>query len=162
MKHFIGVKQVKAIPMTRAEYNSLRGWVLPEDEVGADPGFLVEYLDGGKANVEGFAGYISWSPEGVFLNAYRPTDGMSFGLAIEAMKKGMKVARNGWNDKGMFCFLVPGSNFKVSHPPLLGIYEEGTPIDYRPHIDMKTATGEIVPWVASQSDMLVDDWFIVV
>lgn len=43
----------------------------------------------------------------------------------------------------------------------LGIYSEGTEINYRPHIDMRTADGEVVPWVASQSDLLVDDWVIV-
>ena len=45
--------------------------------------------------------------------------------------------------------------------PLLGIYQEGTTIEYRPHIDMKTADGTVVPWVASQSDILADDWYFV-
>ena len=58
----------------------------------------------------------------------------------------------------MFLFLVQGSQFKVNRPPLLGIYPEGTEINYRPHIDMKTVNGEIVPWVASQSDLLEEDW----
>ena len=58
----------------------------------------------------------------------------------------------------MFLFLVQGSQFKVNRPPLLGIYQEGTKINYRPHIDMKTVNGEIVPWVASQSDLLEEDW----
>ena len=56
--------------------------------------------------------------------------------------------------KAMFLFLVPGSHFTVNRAPLLGIYPEGTEIDYHAHIDMKTATGEIVPWLASQTDML--------
>jgi hypothetical protein len=86
---------------------------------------------------------------------------LSFGSALDALKKGLKVARAGWNGKGMFVFLVPGSQFKVNRHPLLGIYPEGTEIDYRPHIDMKTADGRIVPWVASQTDLLADDWQIV-
>lgn len=86
---------------------------------------------------------------------------MNFGTALERIKEGQKVAREGWNGKGMFLFLVPGSTFQVNRPPLLGIYPEGTTINYRPHIDMKTADGEIVPWVASQSDLLADDWLIV-
>ena len=61
----------------------------------------------------------------------------------------------------MFIFLVPGSHFEVNRPPLLGIYPEGTPIDYRSHIDMKTAQGDVVPWVASQTDLLADDWVTV-
>ena len=83
---------------------------------------------------------------------------MNFGQAIEVLKTGNKVTRVGWNGKDMFLFLVQGSRFKVNRPPLLGIYPEGTEINYRPHIDMKTVNGEIVPWVASQSDLLEEDW----
>lgn len=86
---------------------------------------------------------------------------MDFSNALNALKSGEKVARTGWNGKGMFLYLVAGSTFSVSRPPLLGIYPEGTQIDYRPHIDMRTANGECVPWVASQSDLLECDWEIV-
>lgn len=86
---------------------------------------------------------------------------MNCGQAVEAMKSGSKVARTGWNGSDMFLFLVPGSHFTVSRAPLLGIYPEGTEIDYRPHVDMKTAQGDVVPWVCSQSDLLADDWFII-
>ncbi|RLA81874.1 MAG: DUF2829 domain-containing protein [Epsilonproteobacteria bacterium] len=84
-----------------------------------------------------------------------------FGEAIRFMKQGKKVARKGWNGKNMFLFLVPGSNFKVNRAPLLGIYEEGTEINYQPHIDMKTADDTIVPWLASQSDILAEDFKII-
>ena len=58
--------------MTRLEYNSFRGWFLPEDEVGSDKGYLVEYLDGkSKANTTTYKGYVSWSPKEVFDNSYR-------------------------------------------------------------------------------------------
>ncbi len=86
---------------------------------------------------------------------------MDFGNAVRELKAGKKVARAGWNGKGMFLFLVPGSVFKVNRPPLLGIYPEGTEIRYCPHIDMKTADGSVVPWLASQSDVLSDDWVLV-
>lgn len=86
---------------------------------------------------------------------------MNFGKALEALKDGEKVARSGWNGKGMFLFLVPGSTFQVNRPPLLGIYPEGTTINYHAHIDMKTVTGEIVPWLASQTDVLAEDWELV-
>ena len=161
MDQFIGTKLINAKPMTRQEYNDFRKWVLPNDENGSDDGYLVEYLDGGKPNTTEYAGYVSWSPKEQFENAYRKTNGMSFGLAIEAMRKKQKVARQGWNGKGMFLFLVPGSTFNVSRPPLLGIYPEGTEIKYCPHIDMKTADGKVVPWLASQTDMLAEDWVIV-
>ena len=86
---------------------------------------------------------------------------MDFGSALLALKDGKRVARAGWNGKGMFLFLVPGSTFNVNRPPLLGIYAEGTQINYCPHIDMKTADNKIVPWLASQTDVLAEDWEVV-
>ncbi len=83
---------------------------------------------------------------------------LTFSTALVLLKDGKRVQRSGWNGKGMFIFLVPGSTFKVNRAPLLGIYPEGTEIDYHAHIDMKTADGQIVPWLCSQTDMLADDW----
>jgi len=83
---------------------------------------------------------------------------LTFGEALQLMKEGYKVQREGWNGKGMFLFLVKGSTFKVNRAPLLGIYPEDTEINYRPHIDMKTVDGAIVPWVASQTDLIEEDW----
>ena len=85
---------------------------------------------------------------------------MNFGQALIELKAGNKVMRSGWNGKDMFLFLVPGSTFTVNRPPLLGIYPEGTKIDYHAHIDMKTAQGYVVPWLASQSDILAEDWTV--
>lgn len=83
---------------------------------------------------------------------------MNFSKALENIKAGMQMQREGWNGKGMFVFLVPGSIFLVNRAPLLGIYPEGTEINYHAHIDMRTADGQIVPWLASQTDILADDW----
>ena len=66
-----GTKIVQATPMNRLEYNQYRGWDLPADENGADEGYLVEYLDGGKGNHRDHLGYISWSPKEVFERAYK-------------------------------------------------------------------------------------------
>lgn len=158
---YIGTKLINAQPMTRKAYNALRGWTVPADENPEDDGYLVEYLDGGKPNTDLYAGYVSWSPKEQFEKAYRKTSGLSFCLAVEALKQGKKVTRAGWNGKGMFLFLVPGSTFMVNRAPLLGIYPEGTEINYHAHIDMRTANGTIVPWSASQADVLTDDWSIV-
>lgn len=84
----------------------------------------------------------------------------SFSQALESLKAGNKVCREGWNGKGMFIFLVQGSTFTVNRPPLLGIYPEGTEVKYHAHVDMKTADGQIVPWLCSQTDMLASDWMI--
>lgn len=88
---------------------------------------------------------------------------MNFGDAIENLKSGKKVARIGWNGRSMWLILVPGS--KGIRPV------EGTPysvagltdkVDIEPHIDMFTAQGAMQPgWLASQNDMLADDWVIV-
>lgn len=66
----IGTKVVHAAPMTRWDYNSLRGWDMPANENGADEGYLVEYADGSPGNVVGFSGYVSWSPKDVFERSY--------------------------------------------------------------------------------------------
>ncbi len=88
----------------------------------------------------------------------------NFGKALELLKQGKKVARNGWNGKGMWLILVPGSpNIKpVAGTPYskAGITEE---IQILPHIDMYTVDSSgrraMLPgWLASQSDMLSEDW----
>lgn len=83
---------------------------------------------------------------------------MDFSEALKIVKSGGRVARSGWNGKNMFIFLVPGSRFKVNREPLLSILGEGTEVDYHGHVDMRTATGQIVPWLASQTDLLAEDW----
>lgn len=163
MNQYIGVKLINAKPMTRAEYNDLRSWTLPADEDGTDEGFLVEYLDGGKANHKDFEGYISWSPKSVFENAYGPATGMTFGLAIEALKKGAKVARAGWKGKGMFIYYVPAAAYPAQRNTLstmVGVFPNDT-VPYCAYIAMKTAQDNVVPWLASQSDVLASDWAIV-
>ena len=86
---------------------------------------------------------------------------MNFSEALALIKAGKRVSRSGWNGKGMFIFLVPGSVFKVSREPLLSILGEGTEVNYHGHVDMHTADGMIVPWLCSQTDLLADDWGIV-
>ena len=146
---FIGVKIVEATPMTREAFEAQEGRSVGGDIHG--DGYMVTYENG----------YRAWSPKAVFDAAYRQIDGMTFGLAIEALKMGKKVARAGWNGKGMFIFLVPGSTFKVNRAPLLGIYPEGTTIGYRPHIDMKHANGDIGTWDCAIGDIMGEDWQII-
>lgn len=86
---------------------------------------------------------------------------MDFSQALTQIKAGEIVARSGWNGKGMFVFLVAGSVFNVNRKPLLGIFPEGTEINYHAHVDMRTADGQIVPWLVSQTDLLATDWVVV-
>lgn len=152
MIRYIGVKEIHATPMNRADYNELRGWELPADENGEDEGYMVEYLDGGKANHPDFQGYISWSPADVFERAYAPVEGMTFGFALECLKKGYKLARQGWNGKGQYLLYVGGDEYEVnSHISTQTL---------RPWIGIKTVDDQFMPWLASQSDMLCNDWRI--
>lgn len=148
MKGYIGTKRVRAEPMTRQAYNDYRGWELPEDENGDDEGYIVEYVDGGRANDFRHSGYISWSPADVFAKTYRPLDGMTFGMAIEALKQGDIAARAGWNGKGMYIALVNKAEWEIMNATL----------PLRDFIVMKTADGDLVPWLASQTDILAEDW----
>lgn len=68
---------------------------------------------------------------------------MSFGSAVEALKAGSRVVRSGWNGKGMWLELQrPDAHSKMSLP----------------YIFMSTVTGDLVPWLASQTDILAEDW----
>lgn len=114
-------------------------------------------------------GYISFSPGKAFEEGYTALESIEntvreigtahgIGWAVKQMHNGSRVRRSGWNGKGMFIFLVPGSVFKVNRAPLLGIYPEGTEINYHSHVDLKNSDGQIVPWNASQGDLLAVDW----
>ena len=154
MKQYIGTKIIKAKPMTRGEYNTFRGWPIPNDENPADDGYLVEYSDG----------YISWSPVKQFEEAYKQCENMTFGLAVEALKKGFRVARKGWNGKGMFVVYQKGYPEGIpcnkQTAEAYG-YEEGTLFKCRPYLQMRCADGTHQMWLASQSDILEEDWYIV-
>ena len=84
-----------------------------------------------------------------------------FGWALNKLRQGLKVTRTGWNGKDMFVYFVQGSNFVVNRLPLTSILPEGTAVQYRPHLDMKYADGTFGVWLASQSDLLGEDWEVV-
>jgi len=94
--------------------------------------------------------------------AEAPAERGGIGWAVKQLLAGATVARRGWNGRGMFLFLVPGSTFAVSEGrPMAAHYEVGTQINYQPHVDMQTADGSVVPWLCSQTDLLAVDWEIV-
>lgn len=177
MQQYLGAKLIQAEPLTLGDYNQRRGWTIPENENPNREGYYIVYPDG----------YVSWSPKEVFDEAYRRTDGLSFGLAIEALKKGKLVARAGWNGKGMFIFIRPSDELSVdfiiekvkSLPDALKKYYVGqfahtieekekgkSPSDvavkFGAYFCMKAADNSIVNgWLASQTDMLAEDWEII-
>ncbi len=90
---------------------------------------------------------------------------MNFGLALEELKAGKRIARTGWNGKGMWLAYSPGAihlpaeKFWSEQNRAYVSQNEGATADVLPCITMKTATGEILMgWLASQTDMLADDW----
>ncbi len=158
---YIGTKVITATPMTRQAYNDYRGWTLPDDENGDDAGFLVEYADGGKANHPAHKGYISWSPADVFARAYRPAGTLTFGQALDALKAGHRVARAGWNGKGMFAYLVPANSYTVQTGAAAAHFGQGAMIPYRAYLALKTVDDDVATWAPSCSDVLAEDWTII-
>jgi hypothetical protein len=159
-KQYIRCHVVKATPMTRARrIQQVSRLGNAANENAADEGYHVVYPDG----------YESWCPKAQFEAAGRPIDGMTFGQAIEAMKQGKRVARKGWNGKGMWlCVPLCDGPKEIPASAIWGKpnaeYAEnnGGVATVMPYVTMKAADGNIVMgWLASQTDMLSEDWCIV-
>ncbi len=89
------------------------------------------------------------------LEREMPSATIDFGQALRELKSGSRVARQGWNGKGMWLSYVTEWNGALGAAPPQGFSR------LRPWIGMKTADDGFVPWVASQSDILADDWVVV-
>lgn len=150
MNNFIRMQKVEAEPMKFGEFKDTypKSGGANVDRGANDDGYVIFYR-GGE--------YVSWCPKKEFEDVSRPCDGMTFGMAIEAMKRGKKVARRGWNGKGQF--VTVGNQFT---------YVDCNGKQNAEHQTSGTAAlifhgtiGVQVGWLASQSDMLSDDWEIV-
>lgn len=146
LPQFIGVKIVSAEPMTREAFEAKHG-----RNVGGD-----KHGEGYEVTYEG--GYQAWSPKDVFDAACRPTDGMTFGLAVEALKLGKKVARRGWNGKGLWVRrvdLYSDKEFRVREEP-------GAVGTFMPfYVIYNPGDGKLNTWVASITDTQAEDWVVV-
>ena len=154
MKQYIGTKQLEAQPMNRGDYNKYRGWTIPDNENSEDEGYLVRYQDG----------YESWSPKGAFEEAYRECNGFSFGIALDILKKGNKVARRGWNGKGMFVVYQKGyPNGIPCNKQTADAWgmNEGDLFICNPYLQIRCVNGSHSMWVPSINDCLAEDWVIV-
>ena len=155
MKQYIGSKIVKAWPCYRIpviggrfEYCKLDE-VVPSCITGKiEDGYRVEYEDG----------YLSWCPKNAFEKAYRETTGLSFGLAIEAAKMGKKIARAGWNGKNQYVELAYCISYKNHEAEIVNVNHCN--IGNKAFAFVGTS-GVQMGWLASQADMLADDWRIV-
>ena len=148
MKQYIGTKIISATPAVRID-----GVIYTYDKpiprsMNREEGYKVVYPDG----------YVSFSPKKVFEEAYRPTDDLSFGLAIEAAKKGHKIARRGWNGKSQYIELAHAISYVTPDFQVINCNHEC--IGNQAFAFVGTS-GIQMGWLASQADMLADDWYIV-
>lgn len=90
---------------------------------------------------------------------------LTYSQALEYLKEGFQLARLGWNGKGMFVYYVEGSTFprRDARGVLKRIADQTDKniVRYRPHLDMCYADGSFGVWVASHSDMIARDWYVV-
>lgn len=153
MKQYIGTKMIKACPAYRCTYPggmvayAGEGDIIPT-ECKIEDGYRVQYEDG----------YLSWSPKDVFEEAYRETTGMPFGLAIEAAKKGKRIARAGWNGKNQYVELATRISYERADGEIVNAlhFNIGNKA-----LAFVGTSGVQIGWLASQADMLADDWMIV-
>lgn len=145
---YIGTKRIDAEPMTRGDYNKYRGWTIPTDENPTDEGYLVRYSDG----------YESWSPKATFEAAYKKSGEMNFGHAIELLKLGCKMARKGWNGKSQYVELATNISYKNANGEIINCEHEAIG---NKALAFVGTSGVQIGWLASQADMLAEDWHIV-
>lgn len=153
MEQYIGTKIIEAEPAYRCTDNQMRVDIIVDpDEADtyykSEEGYRVRYPDG----------YESWSPKDVFEEAYRRTDGLNFGLAIEAAKKGKKIQRAGWNGKGQYVELATCISYKNASGDVVNVNHDAIG---NAALAFVGTSGVQLGWLASQADMLSDDWRIV-
>lgn len=122
-------------------------------ELASVPGAPVE-----RVTVNGFAfvrDFIDPRKEiKTMSNGIGTDNGMAFGAALALLKRGVRVARAGWNGKGMFLLFVPAGAWSIPEQSVV----PGAVVPLDAFIGMKTAGGSFVPWLASQTDILASDW----
>jgi hypothetical protein len=88
---------------------------------------------------------------------------MNFSDALQMLKAGQKVCRFGWNGKGMFIYYVPANSYPADGNKmgtLKGLFPDDM-VPYGAYLAMKTAQDNVVPWLASQTDILAEDWMVI-
>jgi hypothetical protein len=86
--------------------------------------------------------------------------GMDFGEALDAVRDGLAVYRTGWNANGQYVYLVPAA----SYPPQTDVAKAefgGEDVPYGAYLAIKTVQHNVVPWLASQTDLLAEDWQVI-
>lgn len=86
---------------------------------------------------------------------------LTFGEATELAKRGLKVARAGWNGSGMFAYIVPANKYPAVTAVAKSHFGEGNLVPYREYWALKTAQNDVATWAPSGSDSLAEDWMVV-
>lgn len=95
---------------------------------------------------------------------------MSFGDALISLRSGQMVARHGWNGKGMFIYLVPANSYPATTPAAKQAFalksssvgpNNEIMVPYTEYIAIKSVNDTVTPWLPSQTDVLAEDWYIV-
>lgn len=147
MKQYIGTKIIQAKPAYRVDGKVFVKANIVPCGYKIEDGYKVVYPDG----------YESWSPKDVFEASYRETSGMSFGLAIEAAKMGKKIARAGWNGKNQYVELASCISYKNGAGEIVNVGHDAIG---NKALAFVGTSGVQMGWLASQADMLADDWKI--
>lgn len=126
MKQYIGTKIIEAEPC--------KAWKDTKEHKAGEDGYKVRYPDG----------YESWSPKDVFEEAYREVSGVSFGLALEAMKKGKGARLPKWSEDVIIRAQFPDEHSKMTAP----------------YLYVESRFGR-VPWKENMIELFSDEWEIV-
>ena len=126
MKQYIGTKIIEAEPC--------KAWKDTKEHKAGEDGYKVRYADG----------YESWSPKDVFEEAYREASGVSFGLALEAMKKGKGARLPKWSEDVIIRAQFPDEHSKMTAP----------------YLYVESRFGR-VPWKENMIELFSDEWEIV-
>lgn len=131
---YIGTKIVGAIP--------------GRNKTDSEDGYIVRYQDG----------YTSWSPKLAFEEAYRKASCLNFGIALEMCKKGAKITREGWNGRGQYIELAKNVSYTNADGTVVNVDHKAYGHDALAFVG---TSGVQLGWLASQADMLADDWTVV-
>lgn len=146
MKEYLTKKVVKA--------ERCRAWKDFGSHKHGEMGYKVVYPDG----------YVSWCPEEEFEDhADELKNFFDFGDILHLWQEApeLKFARTHWNGKGMFLYLVPGWKDDPKLEPEKAAVGKDGKVEHGTFLAMCTATGDVMPWLANQADMLACDWYIV-
>ena len=86
---------------------------------------------------------------------------LNFGQALDAIKAGKRIARTGWNGKGMFVYFVPPASYPVQTGAAKAHFGDGAMVPYNAYMAIKNVDETVSTWVPSVNDCLATDWGIV-